>query len=198
MLRRITFSLALVALLSTTAPAQERPTSALGGAVTFKLPESWVVQQYSNTETNGFVRASIPYAAAEKAKQKAEVVLGARLVGEAVTLGHESDGVSKNKFEGMAVLSDTLDEGGWRTLVWTFRADGTSFLVLNRFGVAGGKSVELRAALPLVAGGDTKWVERAVTDFNSACESLKIGGSNRFEHKVTLDKFAGMLKVTNR
>ena len=35
-------------------------------------------------------------------------------------------------------------------------------------------------------------------DFNSACESLKIGGGNSFEHKVTLDKFAGLLRVTNR
>jgi hypothetical protein len=200
MLKRIAYGLCLALLLSTAAARaqDERPTSTLGGTVTFRLPERWVVGPYVSSSERGTVQATIPYAAAERAGRKAEVVLTARVVASNVTVRHESDGVSKNGYEGLAVLSDTFDGENWRTLVWTFRTAETSYLVLHRFGVETGKAVELRAALPLVGGGDQKLIEQAVADFNSACESLKIAGRNTFEHKVTLDKIAGQLKVSNR
>ncbi|HEX8557630.1 MAG TPA: hypothetical protein VF668_05985 [Pyrinomonadaceae bacterium] len=200
MLRRIAYSLTLVLLLLPAAAAAqaERPTSTLDGAVTFKLPESWEVGPYVTTPGRGVVQATIPYPAAERANLKAEVTLTARPVPPGVTVAQESDGVAKNRYEGLAVLSDTADGDHWRTLVWTFRAGGRAYLVLHRFGVEAGRAVELRAALPLFAGGDPKWVERAASDFNALCESLKIDGRNRFEHRITPDKFAGHVKVTNR
>jgi hypothetical protein len=195
MLGRIAYALCLALLLSTAARAQEeRPTSLLDGAVTFRLPERWVAGAYASSNGRGVARATIPYAAAESVGLRAEVTLTARVVAASVRVGDESDGVSKSKYEGLAVLSDTSDGENWRTLVWTFRLGDASYLVFHRFGVEAGKAVELRAALPLVGGGDRKWVEQAAADFNAACESLKVGGRNRFEHKISFDKFAGHVK----
>ena len=192
--RIIAYGLCLALFLSTAAAAaraqDERPTSLLGGSVTFKLPERWVVGSFVSSAERGAVRATVPYAAGEGAKPAAEVSLTARVVAAGVTVRHESDGVSKNGFEGLAVLSDTFDGENWRTLVWTFRHGGNAYLMLHRFGVESGRSVELRASLPLVAGADRRWVEQAAADFNAACESLKIAGRNRFEHRVEPDKVA--------
>ena len=35
--------------------------------------------------------------------------------------------------------------------------------------------------------GDTKWIEKAVADFNTTCETLKIDGTNSTKAKVVIE-----------
>jgi hypothetical protein len=195
MTKKIAFSVILIILCASFAAAQEeKPTAFLDGAVTFKLPDDWGSIRYVNSPARSHASLNIPYPQAEKLRQAALVTLTASLVSDKVTVKEQSDGVYKNKYEELAVLSDTFDGESWRTIVWTMKA-GVPFLMLDRFGVVGGKSVELQAALPLIESGDPRWLERAVSDFNAACESLKVDGQNMFEKKVELEKVMEQLKV---
>lgn len=197
MLRRIAYSVAFIILLAPAAAAQaedERLTSFLDGAVTFSLPPEWVESQHNSTKTHGVAHFRIPHAEAEKAKQQARVSLNASVVPKEATVRHLSDGVYENNYEGLAVLSDQFDGDSWRTMVWTAKF-GVPYLMLHRFGLAGGKQVELYVNLPLVENADPKWLERAVAQFNAACESLKIDGKNKFETRVSLDKITAQLKA---
>jgi hypothetical protein len=192
--KRIAYSIALIILLASFANAKDNPTSFLDDAVTFNFPNAWVVAQHVNTSQYANAQVTIPYEAAEKLKQTARVSLSANILPVKATVKDLSDGVYKNKYEGLAVLSDTFDGDNWRTIVWTARAD-VPYLMLHRFGVVGNKSVELWAALPLIENGDWKWLEKAVADFNAACERLKIDGQNKFENKLELSKISEQLKA---
>jgi hypothetical protein len=193
---RIAHSLALIFLLAAVAAAQdERPRSFLDGAVTFTLPADWPVARHLSTAANGYVMMTIPYPLAEKARLRTQATLSANRVPEKVTVRTQSDGVYKNKYEGLAVLSDTFDGDDWRTIAWVMRTGGTPYLTLDRFGVVNRKSVELMVSFPVVEGGNPEWLAKAVADFNTACESLKIDGRNRFEGRVSLDKISAQLKV---
>jgi hypothetical protein len=162
--------------------------------VTFKFPNGWVVGQHVNMSQHANAQITIPYPAAEKQKQLARVSLNASVLPAKSSVKEQSDGIYKNKYEGLAILSDTFDGDNWRTIVWTARA-GVPYLMLDRFGVVGNKSVELWAALPLIENGDQKWLEKAVADFNAACANLKIDGQNKFENKLQLSKISEQLKA---
>jgi hypothetical protein len=194
MRKKIAFSIILIILCASMAASQEMPASFLDGAVTIKFPDEWGSMNYVNSPGRSRASLNIPYPAAQELKQTALVMFTASVVSDKVTVKDQSDGVYKNKYEGLAVLSDTFDGENWRTMVWTLKS-GVPFLMLDRFGVVGSKSVELQAALPIIENGDPKWLERAVADFNAACESLKIDGKNKFEKKVELEKIMEQLKV---
>lgn len=68
-------------------------------------------------------------------------------------------------------------------------------MMLNRFGCANGIAVEVLMAFPLLKNGDQKWIEKAVSDFNSLCETLKIDAKNSAEAKVNLGKIPDMPKT---
>jgi hypothetical protein len=93
----------------------------------------------------------------------------------------------------MAIVNDIPDGKEWRTIVWTAR-NGAPYLRLNRFGCANGIATEVLMAFPLLENGDQKWVEKAVSVFNSVCEGLKIDGSNTTEAKVDIGKLPDTLK----
>jgi hypothetical protein len=201
MRRNFKLILVFIALSLVAAPAharqdtEERLSSLLEGRVTFTLPAAWVVQRHVNTPSNGRAQLGIPYPAADKTPHSVNAVLIANTVPEGVTVRHLSDGVYKNGFEGLQVLSDEFDGDDWRTMVWTARSNGASYVMLHRFGLTGRTSVELMAAFPLLEGGDPKWVEKAVADFNALAASLKIDGRNRVAAVVKLDKIPQPQKV---
>jgi hypothetical protein len=175
--------------------AAERLSSLLEGRVSFALPAAWVVERHHNTKTNGRAQIRIPYPAADSTPHRASATLIANTVPEGITVRHLSDGVYKNSFEGLRVLSDEFDGDEWRTMVWTARSGGVAYVMLNRFGLVGRTSVEVLAAFPLLEGGDPKWVEQTVADFNAFSASLKIDGRNRAGAAVKLDKIPQPQKV---
>ena len=135
---KIALSIILIVLCASFAAAQEeKPTSFLDGAVTFKLPDTWSGLSYVNSPGMSRASLNIPYPEAQKLKQTALVMLSANVVSDKVTVKAQSDGVYKNKYEGLAVLSDTFDGESWRTMVWTEKS-GVQFLMLDSFGVVGG------------------------------------------------------------
>lgn len=170
----------------------EKLSSLLEGRVTFTLPAEWGVKKHTSTKTMASAQLDLP---ALDAKAAAPVVsLSANLVAEEIGVRHLSDGVYKNRFEGLAVLSDTFDGDGWRTVVWTAKSD-TPFVALQRFGVVGRVAVELFVLFHLPGGGDPKPAEKRIAEFNAMCESLKVDGQNRFTNKVKLEGFAEKLKA---
>ena len=196
--------LALLPLLLCAAPAaarqaeEERLSSLLDGRVSFTLPAAWVVERHVNTPFNGRAQLTIPYPAFEKTPHRVNVSLVANSVPAGITVRHLSDGVYKNNYEGLKVLSDEFDGDDWRTMVWTARLNGVPYAMLHRFGLSGRTSVELLAGFPLLEGGDPKWVERAVADFNALSASLKIDGRNKAAAVVKLDKIPPPQKVTDK
>jgi len=46
----------------------------------------------------------------------------------------------------------------------------------------------------ILENGDQKWIEKAISDFNSLCETLKIDAKYSTEAKVYLDKLTDMPK----
>lgn len=170
----------------------DKPSSLLEGRVTFALPTEWGVKNYRSTTIQASARLDVP-----KLNPKAEppiATLNAHTVGGGIGVRHLSDGVYKNGFEGLAMLSDTFDGEEWRTMVWTAKS-ATPYLALQRFGVVGGVAVELTLVFHLPEGGDLKAAEKTVAQFNSMCESLKVDGKNKFTNRVELARFADKLKA---
>jgi len=164
--------------------------------VTFTLPAAWVVERHADSQFNGRAQMTIPYPAADQTPHRVRVALIANTVPPGISVRHLSDGVSQNGYEGLKVLSDEFDGDDWRTMVWTARTNGVQYVMLHRFGLAGRASVELQVAFPLLEGGDPKWVERAVADFNALSASLKIDGKNQTGAAVKLDKIPQPQRVT--
>lgn len=188
----------------------ERINSLLGGAVTFSAPENWTQLRHISTKERGRVeyevrRPGLPASSAATTATTAtttapvtapaRVFLTAYRISDAkATIRALSDGVYKNNYEGLAVLSDAFDGDDWRTIVWTAKA-GTSHLMLQRYGLRNQQAVELWVALPLETAVDAKQLEQAVADFNAAAESLKIEGRNSFGARVSAAKLLDQLKV---
>jgi hypothetical protein len=59
--------------------------------------------------------------------------------------------------------------------------------MLSRFGVVHNVAVEFTVGFPF-ENGDTKWMEKAIADFNTTCETLKIDGTNSTKAKVFVEK----------
>ena len=196
--------LAIFAALLCAAPAraqeatEERLSSLMEGRVTFALPAAWVVERHVNSQFNGRAQMTIPYPAADRTPHRVRVTLIANTVPPGITVRHLSDGIYKNGYEGLKVISDEFDGEDWRTMVWTARSNGVQYVMLHRFGLAARASVELQVGFPLLEGGDPKWVEKTVADFNALSASLKIDGKNQAGAGVKLDKIPQPQKVTKQ
>jgi hypothetical protein len=181
----------LIAIIFVVAPsivaAQQRPSSLLQKRVTFTLADHWEIQKQEDSPTVGKIQILIPYSETDNTPYSANVAIVADLVPAGVTVKDVGDKVYGKKYPGMAVANDIPDGEEWRTIVWTAR-DGAPYLILNRFGCANGIAVEVMMAFPLLENGDQKWIEKAVSDFNSLCETLKIDAKNSTEVKVNLGK----------
>lgn len=179
------------------APAQERQgerlSSLLEGRVTFTIPRAWTLESHLSTKTSGQAQLDIPNPPADKSPQRSNAILSVSVVPEGANVRHQSDGVYKNVYEGLAVVGDTFDGDNWRTMVWTVK-DVVPYVVLHRFGLTGRVSVELMTTFP-VENNDPKWVEQVVADFNAMCASLKIDGQNKFDSPVRTDKLPKPQKV---
>jgi hypothetical protein len=161
--------------------------------VTFTLPTDWEIQKQEDSATVGRIQILIPYPETENTPHSANVAIVANIVPAEITIKEVGDRVYGKKYPGMTVVNDIPDGKEWRTIVWTAR-DAVPYLGLNRFGCANGVAVEVLMAFPLLENGDLKWIEKAISDFNSLCESLKIDAKNSTEAKVNLGKLPDMPK----
>jgi hypothetical protein len=187
----------LIALIFVAAPpmvsVQQRPSSLIQKRVTFTLATHWEIQNQEDSATVGKIQILVPYPETEKTPHSANVAIVANTVPTGVTIKEIGDKVYGKKYPGMAVVNDIPDGKEWRTIVWTAHS-GAPYLALNRFGCANGIAVEVLMAFPLLENGDQKWIEKAISDFNSLCETLKIDAKNSTEAKVYLDKLTDMPK----
>lgn len=184
--KALLIALALVAAVSIVS-AQEPPSSLLQKRVSFTLATHWEIQKQEDSATVGKIQIFIPYPETEKTPHSANVVIVANTVPRGVTIKEVAGQVYGKKYPGMAVVNDIPDGNEWRTIVWTAH-NGVPYVMLNRFGCANGIAIEVLMAFPLLENGDQKWIEKAVNDFNSLCETLKIDGKNSTEAKVHLGK----------
>jgi hypothetical protein len=174
--------------LLTTVIGQSRPTSFIEKRVTFTIPAEWQIQSQEDKKTLGSTQIFIPYALTDDTPHSANATIVANIVPEKVTVEDLCDRIRKQSFPGMAIVNDLPDGKNWRTMVWTAQIQGLPYLALHRFGVVNRVAVEFMVAFPLFEKGDTKWVERTITDFNHTCENLKIDGTNSTEAMVRIDK----------
>ncbi len=201
MRRNVKALIVVLAALLVAAPAharqesEERLSALLDGRVSFTLPAAWLVRRHVNTQTSGNAALDIPFPSEGKLPPHTAAILIATTGPDQSTVRHLSDGVYKNKYPGLQILSDEFDGDDWRTMVWTGRAGDVTFVTLHRFGLVGRVSVELMTTFPLVEGGDPKWLEQTVADFNALLASLKIDGRNRADAVVKPDKIPQPQKV---
>lgn len=166
---------------------QQRPSSLIQKRATFTLPTHWVIQNKEDSPTLGKIQIIIPYPDTDQTPHSANVAIVANTVPTGISIKEVGDRVYGKKHPGMAVVNDIPDGKEWRTIVWTAH-NGVPYVMLNRFGCANGIAIEVLMAFPLLDKGDQKWIEKAVSDFNSLCETLKIDGKNSTEAKVNLGK----------
>jgi tetratricopeptide (TPR) repeat protein len=163
------------------------PTSLMTQRVTLSLPQAWQVQKKEDQEARARIQMLIPYPAADNTPHSANAALIADLVPDRITIKELGDKVYEKSLEDLSVMNDIADGPNWRTIVWR-ATNGVPYLSLDRFGVANGVAVELLVSFPLLENGDTNWVERVIDDFNEACESLKIDGTNASAARVFIEK----------
>jgi hypothetical protein len=133
----------------------------------------------------------IPNPGTEKTPHSANAEITANIAPAGITVKEAGDNVYG--YPGVTVVKDIPDGKEWRTIVWT-GYDGAPYVMLNRFGCANGIAVEVLMSFPLLENVDQKWIEKAISDFNSLCESLKIDAKNSTEAKVNLGELIDMPK----
>ena len=156
--------------------------------MTFTLPSYWKIQRQEDSKTLARTQILIPYALTDNTPHSANAALIANMVPKNVTVKDVGDRIGKQQFPGLAIVNDIPDGKQWRTIVWTGKAEGLSYLMFSRFGVVNNVAVEFTLGFPLFENPDVKWVEKVVADFNATCETLKIDGANSTGAKVYLDK----------
>jgi len=185
----------LIALLFVAAApivlAQQRPSSLIQKRVTFTLATQWEIQNQEDSATVGSIQILIPYPKIDKTPYSANVMIVASIAPAGVTIKEVGDKVYS--YPGTAVVNDIPDGKEWRTIVWT-EHKGAPYVMLNRYGCANGIAVEVLMAFPFLENGGQKWIEKAISDFNSLCETLKIDEKNSTEAKVDLGKLTDMPK----
>ena len=173
--------------------AQQRPSSLIQKRVTFTLPAHWEVQNQEDSATAGKISILIPYPETEKTPHSANVAIVANIAPTEVTIKEVGDKVYG--YPGLTVVADTPDGKEWRTIVWSVYSGGAPYVMLNRFGCANGIAVDVLMSFPLLENGDSKWIEKTISDFNSLCESLKIDAKYSTEAKVNLGEIIDMPKL---
>jgi hypothetical protein len=185
----------LIALIFIAAPpivsAQQRPSSLLQKRVTFTLATHWEIQHLEDSATDATIQILIPYPETEKIPRSVNVTIVTNIAPAGVTIKEVGDKVYG--YPGVTVVNDIPDGKEWRTIVWTDHT-GDPFVMLNRIGCANGIAVEVLMAFPFLKNGDPKWLEKAISEFNSLCETLKIDAKNSTEAKVSLGELTDLPK----
>jgi len=172
--------------------AQQHPSSLIQKRVTFTLAAHWKIQHQEDSATAGKISILIPYPETEKTPHSANVAIVANIASTGVTIKEIGDKVYS--YPGQTVVDDIPDGKEWRTIVWSVYSSGAPYVMLNRFGCANGIAVDVLMSLPLLENSDPKWIEKAISDFNSLCETLKIDAANSTEAKVNLGEIIEMPK----
>ena len=167
-------------------PAQQHPSSLIQKRVTFTLVDHWKIQNQEDSATAGKISILIPYSETGLPPHSANVAIEANIAPTGVTIKEVGDKI--NDYPGLTVVDDIPDGSQWRTIVWSVYSSGTPYVMLNRFGCANGIAVNVLLSFPLLENSDAKWIEKAISDFNSLCESLKIDAENSTEAKLNLGK----------
>jgi len=164
--------------------AQQHPSSLIQKRVTFTLAAHWKIQHQEDSATAGKISILIPYPVTEKTPHSANVAIVAHMAPAGATIKEVGDKVYS--YPGLSVVAGTPDGKEWRTIVWSDYTSSSPYVMLNRFGCANGIAVDVLMSFPLLEDGDPKWIENAISDFNSLCETLKIDEKNSSEAKVKL------------
>src|SRR5262245_6938647 len=172
--------------------AQQHPSSLIRKRVTFTLPSHWEIQNQEDSDAGGKINISIPYPESVKTTHSANVAIVANIALAGGAIKEIGDKVYGDP--GLTVVADIPDGKEWRTIVWSLYSGGAPYVMLNRFGCADGIAVDVLMSFPLLESGDPKWIEKAISDFNSLCESLKIDTKNSTEAKVNLGEILDMPK----
>jgi hypothetical protein len=172
--------------------AQPHPSSPIRKRVTFTLPAQWEIQNQEDSDAGAKINISIPYPETKKTTHSANVAIVANFALAGGSIKEVGDKVYS--YPGLTVVADIPDGEEWRTIVWSMYSGGAPYVMLNRFGCANGITVDVLMSFPLLENGDPKWIEKAISDFNSLCESLRIDAKNSTEAKVNLGEIIDMPK----
>ncbi|PTX97235.1 hypothetical protein DB346_19685 [Verrucomicrobia bacterium LW23] len=145
----------------------------MNGRVTFKLPKDWLVQRPLKQGIAEGLQLGIPCRELESTKHSANAAVVAEEQELLVSAADFSEWKLK-RFTGERL--GAVDEGpNWRTVLSKDIVDGTTYIIVDRFGVKGKLVAYLRVAFPLVKSNAT-WERKVVTDYNAFVKTLEIEG----------------------
>ena len=179
------------------------------GSVTYTLPESWHLKQDHYMAVVGLLQLSVLYpleeekeptvlfpaqAAKESEEEKimiARVTLAATQPLEDFRSLKEMWNSRPPRPQNYVVLFDVFHGDNWRTFAAKGIYHGEPYVSLNCSGLIGKQHAGLGFWL-VTDGRHPEPLRRAVADFNTVCESLKINGQKQLYTKLDAD---GILKL---
>lgn len=174
-------------------PAPPAPTSLMTGRVTFKLPKEWVVQRPVKQGIADGYQLGVPGKEFEGTKHTANAAIIAEEQELLVSASDFSEWKLK-RFTGERL--GAVDEGpNWRTVLSKDLVDGTTYIIVDRFGVKGKLVAYLRLAFPIVKNNAT-WERKLVSDYNTMMKSWEIEGDSNVRCELVRDEGKFRLEET--
>lgn len=180
----------LVAIVSRPPVAAAARSSATGhrlvsGAVTFSLPERWLVQDWVRDLASEGVALFIPCAPLDRTPHSANV----NLLAEPNADGEGLAAWSGRRLATAApklIVDDRVD-GPWRTVLSTGEDRGARYLVVERFGVSDRARVHAVAAFPALDDVDPAWFDRTGAEIDRFLDSIALDGASPSSVAVAWD-----------
>lgn len=169
------FISALLCLLASTAHAQKLPPSLLGGAVTYKFPKGWALQQVSRNNKMEALQFVVTLSTPNQAKRTANIILIAEPNTEKFTVADMS---AKKISKTYKPVADYTEGDSWRTVLSQVPDGKPPYSVLDRFGVTAKVRVHLRIVLPSESDEKAKWPETLTKESNEVVSNLGINLQN--------------------
>jgi len=168
-----------------TTPSVTRPDSLLAGRVTFKLPKDWQVQRPVKQGIAEGLQLGIPGKELDSGKHTANAAVIAEEQELLVSATDFSEWKLK-RFTGERL--GAIEEGAnWRTVLSKDVVDGTTYIIVDRFGVKGKLVAYLRIAFPIVKSNAT-WERKLVSDYNTFIKTYEVEGETEVRSELVREE----------
>jgi hypothetical protein len=165
----------LLCLLTSIAHAEKLPYSLLGGAVTYKFPKGWSLQQVSRGKKLEALQFVVTVSAPGQEKRTANVIL----IAEPNTAGLTVADVGAKKIsKTYKPVADYSEGDSWRTVLSQVPDGKPPYSVLDRFGMTAKVRVHLRIVLPSENDEQAKWPTALAKECNEVVSNLGINLQN--------------------
>jgi hypothetical protein len=176
-----------IALLMGTANAAP-PGTLKGASIAFKLPPTWQAQRHITNGTAEVLKILIPDPDTDGTPDSSNAAITAEPLQPGLDVRTFGDSRLATKEPSFVTITDISAGEHWRTALSSAHQGRTPYIIVDRFGVADGWMVVLRAAFPIIERANASWTDRTLSEINQLIASLKINGTNAVNSELRQDK----------